>query len=144
MGRMVKNRSYSGSGPSQRQLRVGELIRRSMSDILNRGEIHDPDLNRRSITIGEVRVSPDLMVATVYIMPLGGEDVEGAVASLAKHKGILRHFVSQEMTLKFSPDLRFRADLTFAQLDETRRMFADERVMRDVAAPDRDDAEDDA
>jgi ribosome-binding factor A len=139
---MAKKSFSSGKGPSQRQLRVGELIRRIMSDVLSRGEIHDTDLNRRYITVGEVRCSPDLTIATAHVMPLGGEDVEGAIAALARNKGEMRHLLGKEMTLKFTPDLRFRADETFAQMDETRRLFADERVQRDLAAPDRD--EDDA
>lgn len=128
----MANRSSSGSGPSQRQLRVGELIRRTLSDVLNRAEIHDPDLNRMSITVGEVRCSPDLKIATVHVMPLGGQGAEEAIAALSRHKGELRRAVSKEMTLKYAPDLRFRPDETFDRLDETRRLFADEQVQRDI------------
>lgn len=138
MKRMAQNRHSTGSGPTQRQLRVGELIRRTLSDVLNRQEIHDPDLNRFSITVGEVRCSNDLKVATVHVMPLGGKDVEGAIAALARNRGELRHRVAKEMTLKYAPDLRFRPDETFDQLDETRRLFADARVQRDITAPDGD------
>lgn len=145
MGGMAKNRFSQGDGPSQRQLRVGELIRRTLSDVLNRAEIHDPDLNRMSITVGEVRCSPDLKVATAYVMPLmGSVKVEDAIAALARNKHELRRHVSAQLTLKYAPDLRFRPDGTFDQLDETRRMFSDERVQRDVAKPDADDEEDDA
>ena len=137
---MSKNRTSQGDGPSQRQLRVGELIRRTLSDVLNRAEIHDPDLNRMSITVGEVRLSNDLKVATVYVMPLmGSVPVEDAIAALARNKYELRRRVSAELTLKYAPDLRFRPDGTFDQLDETRRLFADERVQRDLAQPDDDD-----
>lgn len=129
---MAQNRFSSGNGPSQRQLRVGELIRRSLSDVLNRADVHDPDLNRFSITVGEVTVSPDLKVATCYVMPLGGGDPQAAVAALARNKGELRHHVAKGMTLKFAPDLRFRVDETFDRLDETRRLFADEKVRRDL------------
>lgn len=142
MGGMAQNRYTTGTGPTQRQLRVGELLRRALSDLLNRAEIHDPDLNRRNITVGEVRMSNDLKVATIHVMPLGGEDVEGAIAALARNKWELRHRVAKEMTLKYAPDLRFRPDGTFDQLDETRRLFADERVQRDIAARP-DDGEDD-
>ncbi|MFM7444367.1 MAG: ribosome-binding factor A, partial [Tabrizicola sp.] len=84
---MGNKRFNTGSGPSQRQLRVGELIRRTLSDVLNRAEIHDPDLNRMSITVGEVSCSPDLKVATVYVMPLmGSVSVEDAIAALARNK----------------------------------------------------------
>lgn len=142
MERMSKNRFSSGDGPSQRQLRVGELIRRTLSDVLNRGDIHDPELNRMSITVGEVRCSPDLKVATAYVMPLmGSVPVEEAIAALARNKAELRHHVSAQLTLKYAPDLRFRPDGTFDQLDETRRIFSDEKVRRDVATPDTDDDE---
>ena len=136
---MAQNSNSSGSGPSQRQLRVGELIRRTLSDVLNRADVHDPDLNRMSITVGEVTVSTDLKVATCYVMPLGGGDPQGAVTALARNKGELRHHIGKALTLKFAPDLRFRVDETFDRLDETRRLFSDERVQRDIAAPDSDD-----
>ncbi|MFN3936016.1 MAG: 30S ribosome-binding factor RbfA [Gemmobacter sp.] len=126
----------AGKAPSQRQLRVGELIRRTLSDVLARAEVHDPDLNRHSITVGEVRVSPDLKVATAYVMPLGGADAPGAIAALARNKSELRRHVARAMTLKFAPDLRFRVDETFDRLDETRRLFADDRVRRDLAGDD--------
>jgi ribosome-binding factor A len=126
----------SSHGPTQRQLRVGELIRRTLSDVLIRGEVHDPELNRLSITVGEVRCSTDLKVATVYVMPLGGGDVQAAIVALSRNKPELRHRVAKEMTLKYAPDLRFLPDETFDRLDETRRMFADETVQRDIAATD--------
>jgi len=134
---MANKHSSSAKGPNQRQLRIGELIRRTLSDILNRAEIHDPDLNRMSITIGEVSLSSDLKVATVYVMPLmGGALVEDAIAALARNKYELRRRVSAEMTLKYAPDLRFRPDETFDRLDETRRLFSNPVVQRDIAAPD--------
>ncbi|WP_151720267.1 30S ribosome-binding factor RbfA [Gemmobacter serpentinus] len=143
MGTMSKNRFSSGDGPSQRQLRVGELIRRTLSDVLNRADIHDPELNRMSITVGEVRCSPDLKVATVYVMPLmGSVKVEEAIAALARNKHELRRHVSAQLTLKYAPDLRFRPDGTFDQLDETRRLFADEKVRRDLDQPEADDEDD--
>lgn len=114
-----------------------------MSDMLNRGEIHDPDLENASITVGEVVLSNDLKIATVYVMPLGGGDVTAIIAALARNKGELRHRVAREMTLKYAPDLRFRADETFDRLDETRRLFSDERVQRDIRAEDDGHAEDD-
>lgn len=127
----------TGSGPKQRQLRVGELIRRTLADVLNRAEIHDPVLNAMSITVGEVSLSNDLKVATVYVMPLmGSVPVEDAIAALARNKYELRRRVSAELTLKYAPDLRFRADETFDRLDETRRLFSDAVVQRDIAARD--------
>jgi len=140
---MSQNRFSSGSGPSQRQLRVGELIRRTLSEVLSRGEVHDPELNRMSITVGEVRVSGDLRVATAYVLPLGGQGAKEALVALNRNKGELRHHVVKGMTLKFAPELRFVIDETFDRMDQTRRMFADERVQRDVARPasDRDDGD---
>jgi ribosome-binding factor A len=132
---MAKNSKRSGAGPSQRQLRIGELIRRTLSEMLARGDIHDPDLNRMSITIGEVRVSPDLRIATAYIMPLGGKDPEGALALLRQNRHELRRGVSKALTIKFSPEIRYEIDDTFERIDNTRRMFADERVRRDIEAP---------
>lgn len=135
---MAKNRFSTGTGPSQRQLRVGELIRRTLSDVLARADVHDPELNRFSITVGEVVVSPDLKIATCHVMPLGGGDVQTAITALARNRGELRHLVSKALTLKFAPDLRFRADETYDRLDDSRRLFADERVQRDLAQPDDD------
>ncbi|HHC29719.1 MAG TPA: 30S ribosome-binding factor RbfA [Rhodobacterales bacterium] len=136
---MAKRRFSQGAGPSQRQLRVGELIRRKLSDVLMHGDIHDPDLNRMSITVSEVRVTADLHIATVFVMPLGGKHLEEAIASLAKHKGELRHLVGKATGLKHTPDLRFLADPTFDQMDETRRLFSDERVRRDVESGSEDE-----
>lgn len=133
---MSYKRTSSGDGPNQRQLRVGELIRRTLSDVLNRAEIHDPDLNRMSITVGEVSLSNDLKVATVYVMPLmGSVPVEEAIAALARNKAELRHRVVSQLTLKYAPDLRFRPDETFDRLDETRRLFADPKVQADLQSP---------
>ena len=132
MGDMAKNKFQGESGPSQRQLRVGELIRRTLSDVLMRGELHDPDLTRLSITVGEVRVSPDLRVATAYVLPLGGDGAEEAVQGLARHQGALRHVLGKQLTLKNVPELRFRVDDTFERMDRTREIFADEKVRRDL------------
>ena len=129
---MAKNTFHDGPGPSQRQLRVGELIRRTLSEVLARGDIHDPDLNLLSITVGEVRTSPDLRIATAYVLPLGGKGQEDAVALLARNKGELRRVIGKKTGLKYTPDLRFRLDQTFDQMDETRRMLSEDRVRRDV------------
>jgi ribosome-binding factor A len=129
---MAKHRTHDGPGPSQRQLRVGELIRRTLSEVLMRGDIHDPELNRLSITVGEVRLSPDLKIATAFVMPLGGEAQGAAIEYLARNKSELRRIIGRKAGLKFTPDLRFRLDETFDQMDETRRLFEDEKVRRDV------------
>jgi len=136
MGRMGKNTHHEGSGPSQRQLRVGETIRRALSDTLARGDVHDPELNRLSITVGEVRTSPDLKIATAYVLPLGGDGRDSVIELLSRNKGELRRMVAKKLTLKYAPDLRFRLDETFDQMDETRRMLGEDRVRRDADAPD--------
>ena len=129
---MAKRNFDSGSGPSQRQLRVGEIIRRALAEALTRGETHEPELADVSITVSEVRTSPDLKIATVYVMPLGGHNGEAVIKALARAKGELRRAVNKATALKFSPDLRFRLDETFDQFDETRRLLSEERVRRDL------------
>lgn len=140
MTRMGNKRA--SSSPSQRQLRVGELIRRALSEALARDDVHDPEMNRLSITVGEVRTSPDLKVATVPVMPLGGENREAAMEALERNKGELRRLVARALTLKFAPELRFTQDETFDIMDQTRRLLDDETVRRDIAADD-DPARDD-
>ncbi|MEM7522063.1 MAG: 30S ribosome-binding factor RbfA [Pseudomonadota bacterium] len=133
---MAKNKFHDGPGPSQRQLRVGETIRRALSEVLARGDVHDPELSAMSITVGEVRASPDLKIATAYVLPLGGKGRDDVIELLARNKAELRRLVAKKLTLKFSPDLRFRLDETFDQMDETRRMLSEDRVVRDTHMPD--------
>ncbi|MEI6098592.1 MAG: 30S ribosome-binding factor RbfA [Alphaproteobacteria bacterium] len=133
----------SPQGPRQRQLRVGEMIRRILSELLMQGDIHDPALNAMSITIGEVALSPDLKVATVYVMPLmGGASVAEAVAALSRNAWDLRRRVAAELTLRAAPELRFRPDEIFDRIDATRRMFANPDVQRDIAAKSQENAAD--
>ncbi len=129
---MGKNKFHDGPGPSQRQLRVGELIRRTLADVLARGDIHDPDLNRMSITVGEVRTSPDLKIATAYVLPLGGRGADEVLKLLARNKSELRRIIGKKLALKYAPDLRFQLDETFDRMDDTRRMLAQAEVRRDV------------
>ncbi len=136
---MAKNKFHSGHGPSQRQLRVGELIRRRLADVLNHGDVHDPDLNRMSITVAEVRTSPDLKIATAYVMPLGGDRVDEALEALIRNRHELRKIVAKGLALKYAPQLRFVLDDTFDRMDATRKMFSDDRVQRDIAASHEDD-----
>ena len=136
---MAKNKSYQKLGPSQRQLKVGEVIRRTLSEILARDEIHDAELNRISITVSEVTTSPDLQIATVYVMPLGGNLYDETIAALARNKGQMRSIVGRRAGLKFAPDLRFRIDETFDRIDSTRLLFDREEVRRDLdAAPEQE------
>jgi ribosome-binding factor A len=132
MQAMAKTRFSEGQGPSQRQLRVAELLRRRLSDVLNQGDIHDPDLNRLSITVGEVRCSPDLRVATAYILPLGGDNREEALTALRRNRSEIRRTMSKGLALKFAPEIRFAIDETFDRLDDTRRMFSHDSVRRDL------------
>ena len=129
---MSKNIHHDGPGPSQRQLRVGETIRRALSEILMRGDIHDPDLNRLSITVGEVRTSPDLKVAMVYVLPLGGRGQDEVLDLLKRNRSELRRVVGKKLQLKFAPELRFQLDETFDRMDDTRRLFDQEAVRRDL------------
>ena len=133
---MARNIHHHGDGPSQRQLRVGELIRRTLSQVLARDEIHDPDLNRLSITVGEVRTSPDLRVATAFVMPLGGRHRDEALALLERNRSELRRLVGKAVALKYAPELRFRIDETFDAMEQTRRLLGSEAVRRDLAKDD--------
>ncbi len=129
---MPRSRFHDGPGPSQRQLRVAELIRRRLSDVLIQGDVHDPELNSISITVGEVTCSPDLKVATAYILPLGGNNRDEALDALRRNRSDIRRIVCRGLQLKFSPEIRFRIDETFDRLDDTRAMFANENVRRDL------------
>jgi ribosome-binding factor A len=139
---MAKNKFHSGPGPSQRQLRVGELIRRVLSETLSKQALHDPDLDGVPITVGEVRVSPDLKTANVYVLPLGGLEVDRIIDALDRNKIALRKLVTRDLKLKFSPNLRFLADTTFDQMDETSRLLALEEVQRDTRDEDQEETSD--
>lgn len=111
---------------------MGELIRRALSEILMRGDVHDPALSGVSITVSEVRTSPDLKVATAFVLPLGGANADEILAALKRARGEIRHQVTRIVDLKFSPELRFVLDETFDRMDETRRLLGDEKVRRDL------------
>lgn len=96
------------------------------------GDIHDPELNRLSITVGEVTCSPDLKVATAYVLPLGGDDRELALEALRRNRHEIRRVMGKGLALKYSPEIRFQIDETFDRLDDTRAMFSDENVRRDI------------
>jgi len=132
---MANKRFPGGAGPSQRQLRVGELIRRILSDLLAQGAIHDPDLNRMSITVSEVRTSPDLRVATIFVLPLGAKDKVAAIQALKRNAYELRRALNREMTLRNSPELRFLIDDTFDRMDHTRALLSRDEVKRDLDTP---------
>jgi len=133
---MVKQNDLSAKGPSQRQLRVGEMLRRAVSDVLLRGDIHDADLAHVSVTVGEVRSTPDLKLAIVYVLPLGGENANIVIDALNRNKYEIRRSVNKLVSLKYSHDLKFVLDRTFDQLDETRRLLDQEIVKKDVESSD--------
>jgi ribosome-binding factor A len=127
---------HSASGePSQRMLRVGELIRHAMSELLSRGEINDPVLETHVITIPGVRMSPDLKLATIFVMPLGGQDVEPVIKALDKHKKFLRGEIARRINLKFAPDIRFRMDETFDVAAKIDALLNSDKVRADLATP---------
>ncbi|WP_209425328.1 30S ribosome-binding factor RbfA [Pararhodobacter sp. SW119] len=136
---MAKGRFNPGKGPTQRQLRVGEVIRRRLSDVLMRGDHHDAELSAYSITVSEVRTSPDLKVATAFVMPLGGAGADVVLAGLRRNSAELRHLVARGLELKYAPELRFVLDESFDRMDTARQLFAEPRVQADLAEPDDDD-----
>jgi len=121
-----------GKEPSQRQLKVGETIRHALADIFSRGEIVDGVLSRHSLTVPEVRMSPDLKLATVFVIPLGGGEAEEAVAHLEKHKRYLRGLVAKRVSMRFMPELRFKVDTSFEASSRIDELLARPEVARDL------------
>lgn len=122
----------SASGASQRQLRVGELVRHAVSDLLAQGHVHDPALEGHIITVPEVRMSPDLKLATVYVMPLGGRGIDDVIAALDRNKKFLRGEVAHRVNLKFAPDLRFRVDERFDEAERIEKLLRTPAVQKDL------------
>jgi ribosome-binding factor A len=119
-------------GPSQRMLRVGEMIRHALAEMLTRGEIHDDTLASHVVTIPEVRMSPDLKLATVYVMPLGGKDVAPVIAALDAHRKFIRAEIAHAVNLRYAPDLRFREDESFEEATRIDRLLHSDKVRRDT------------
>jgi ribosome-binding factor A len=132
------HREPEKSGPSQRQLRVGELIRHALSDMLTRSEVHDPVLEGHLITVPEVRMTADLRLATVYVMPLGGRDAAEVVAALDRNKRFLRGEIAHRVNLKFAPENRFRIDERFDEAERIEKLLRTPAVRRDLASDDED------
>ena len=122
----------SAPGASQRQLRVGEQVRHAIAEILAQGSVHDADLEGHIITVPEVRMSPDLKLATIYVMPLGGRDTEVVLAALERNKKFLRGEVARRVNLKFAPDLRFRADERFDEAERIEKLLRTPAVQKDL------------
>src|SRR5580698_4819064 len=124
-------RDHAGGG-SQRQLRVGELIRHELAAMLSRGDIHDPVIEGHMITVPEVRVSPDLRLATIYVMPLGGRDIEAVIEALDRNKRYVRGEIARRVNLKFAPEIRFRADERFDEAERIEKLLRTPAVQRDL------------
>ena len=139
-------RSREGRAPSQRQLRVGEALRHALAEILMRGDLHDPALQGASITVSEVRISPDLRNATAYVVPLGGAHTEEILAGLRRAGPRLRGQLARAVRLKFAPSLTFKTDTSFDYADRIDQILHSDGVARDLAdagAIDPDDQEED-
>jgi len=126
------NSRETGKTPSQRQLKVGELIRHALAEIFSRGEVMDEVLARHSLTVPEVRMTPDLKLATVFVMPLGGGEAAEVVAHLEKHKRFLRGELARRVNLKFMPELRFKIDTSFEASARIDALLASPDVARDL------------
>ena len=120
------------AGPSQRALRAGELVRHAIAEILQRGDVHDPVLEGRLITVPEVRMSPDLRMATIYVMPLGGREIKEVLEALERNKRYLRGEIAHHVNLKFAPDIRFHADERFAEAERIEKLLRTPAVQRDL------------
>ena len=138
MTRKKSHRDNGTPGGSQRQLRVGELVRHAMADMLTRGDVHDPVIQGHLITVPEVQMTADLRLATIYIMPLAGRDADEVLAAFERHKKFLRGEIAHRINLKFAPDIRFRIDERFAEAERIEKLLRSPAVKRDL------DHEDDA
>jgi ribosome-binding factor A len=129
---MSKNRTQNEKAPSQRMLRMGELVRHALAEMFSRGDVHDPVLETHVITIPEVAMTPDLRHATAYVMPLGGKDERAVLDALNRNKKYMRGVVAKKIQAKFTPDLHFRLDERFDRADEIDRLLKQPEVQRDL------------
>jgi len=130
---MARHHQHRESGgASQRQLRVGELVRHALADMLTRGEVHDPVLEGHMITVPEVRMTADLRLATIYVMPLGGRDQNEVVAALERNNKFLRGEIARRVNLKFAPEIRFRIDERFDEAERIEKLLRTPAVQRDL------------
>ena len=134
-------RRDNSNGPSQRQLRVGEMLRHALADVLRENEIRDSELDGVSVTVTQVKPSPDMRYATVFCEPLGGKNAKAIVAALNRHRGFLRGEMGHRITMKFTPELRFVEDESFAEAQKIETILKSPAVQRDIAA--HDDQEED-
>jgi ribosome-binding factor A len=127
------SRSHQNGGePSQRMLRVAELIRHSMADLLTRGTINDPVLDGHVVTVPRVKMSPDLKLASVYVMPLGGKAATEVIAALDRNKKYLRTEIAQRINLKFAPEIRFKIDDSFDNVSKIDALLNSDKVKQDL------------
>ncbi len=122
----------SPQGPTQRQLRVGELVRHALVDVLARGDVRDPDLEGTIVTVSEVRVSPDLRHATAFVAPLGGGEAAVVVKALTRCRRFLRGELGRRITMKFTPELHFEADRSFDEASHIDEILRSDRVRKDL------------
>src|SRR5712692_421787 len=128
----MAKRFEKASSASQRQLRVGELIRHALADMLTRGEVHDPVLEGHIVTVPEVRVSADLRLATIYVMPLGGRDAKDVIDALERNSRYVRGEIARRVNLKFAPEIRFRIDERFEEAERIEKLLRTPAVQRDL------------
>jgi len=139
MARRSKSNRETGNMPTQRALRAGELVRHAVAEIFARGDVHDPVLEGHLITVPEVRMSPDLRMATIYVMPLGGKDTKDVLAALDRNKRFLRGEIAHRVNLKFAPDLRFMLDQRFDEAERIDKLLRTPAVRRDLDETDKND-----
>ncbi len=132
---------HAKRGPSQRQLRVGEEIRNALALIFSHGETHNPTLDGSSITVSEVRISPDLKNATAYVMPLAGSNKEVVMTALKENASRLRGMVARKIILRTSPKIMFKLDNSFEVAGRINQLLQSDRVQADVTKPIEDEAE---
>jgi ribosome-binding factor A len=140
----MPKKTDASTGKSQRQQRVAELVRHALAEVLARGTVQDPVLTTHIVTVPEVRMSPDLKLATAYIMPLGGADERPVLEALDRNKKVLRTEVARRVNLKFAPDLRFLRDETFDEAARIDAILRTERVRRDVESAESADSDESA
>src|SRR5450631_1020222 len=139
MTRKKSHRDSAPGGGSQRQLRVGELVRHAMAEMLTRDDVHDPGIEGHLITVPEVRMTADLRLATIYIMPLAGRDTDEVLAAFERHRKFLRGEIGHRVNLKFAPDIRFRIDERFAEAERIEKLLRSPAVKKDLEKDDHDE-----
>jgi ribosome-binding factor A len=129
---VTRSKKSQSGPPSQRQLRIGELIRHKLAEMLTRGEIHDDVIASHVITVPEVRLSPDLKLATAFVVTLGDTDIKEVLAALERNKRFIRAELAKAVNLKFAPDIRFRRDETFEEASRIDALLASPKVRQDI------------